>query len=215
MWESDDMEKQRYKPAFEVKNGAVTVVMNGPSKQTQSADWFRSYVEIFRWVKSSTKQSGWDKEYRLRMRDVPDLRKCWKDFASFFEKWAEDSALRWTPEFVQSPPTIHWIAPGCKRIFSKTKQCVLVQVIETNAHLDARDMYHTYLEMTRLEQSQDVGNGWQFENKFLAVNVEALTHCLGEFDTWFGDWEKPCEETKNLWQGNRGAVPRRAVAGRR
>ena len=69
------MDRHESSPVFKTKHGSVNLEAWGPPKQSRLADWFRLQVHLFRWQKSATgpSRSAWDKEYRLRMRDVPDF----------------------------------------------------------------------------------------------------------------------------------------------
>ncbi len=193
---------KRSPPAFKTKHGSVNLEAWGPPKQSRLVDWFRLQVHLFRWQKSATdpSRSAWDKEYRLRMKDVPDLFKCWDEFGAFFETWASDSPVRWRPEFIREIPTEISAAPGAKRPFYSLSGGTLLEVIEANARTAVQDEWHTYLYLRRLEQDKETPTRWELDHRILAVDVEDLHAGFCEFDRWYRGWVRPCT-TRAIWQG--------------
>ncbi len=161
-----------------------------------------NYLKVNRWVKSSKQADirAWNKEYRLRIRDVPEFFKCWEEFAKFFETWADDSPVRWRPEFLREIPSEISVVPGCKSPFRRRDGRVLLEVIESNAHIDVRDEWHTYFYVRSVEQDQQNPRRWQLDPRILAVDVEDLHAGLIEFDDWYRQWVKPCATTSDTWQ---------------
>ncbi len=192
-------DREKNGPAIKIEHGPVNLVAWGPPTQSQMADWFRLQLHVFRWRKTATGSRPWDREYRLRIRDIPEFVRCWQDFTAFFEQWAENSPVRWRPEFLREIPNEISAAPGRKRPFHRRYERVQIEVIEFNAHSDVRDEHHTYLYMRRLEQKRQDPKQWELDHRFLAADIEDLHAALVEFEDWYREWVKPCATTREVY----------------
>ncbi len=165
--------------------GVVKIEVWGPECATCLTDWFRTSIYIFRWVKCTKNPRGWNKDYRLRARDVRDLASAWKEFQEWFSKWSSTSPVRWNIEFVCNPPRGIAAPDGWEKPFSHAAGNVMFEVIEPSAHRVTQDTYHTFIHIYRWEQHDKNPELWKCDTRLLAVDVENFNKCWEEFKPWF------------------------------
>ena len=173
---------------LKIKHGPVNVQVWGPTKPTQIADWLKTYIHIFRYVQSTKNPGAWDKEYRLRARDIPEFKRALNELAIWFRDWKSRSPVRPHFEFIHETPAGLGIPYGYKKTFFQKADPIVLEFSEPIIETIRKDYFHSYLDLFRFVQSRNDNLDYNIDRRFTANDVENLIQCSNSFLNWFKGW---------------------------